>query len=86
LALVEFARLMPAELAGGFGLPGRGVPGSAGIEDHYRRRIDGLPAESRRLVQLAPADPTGDPLLVWRAAERVGIPPHAAVRDVRQRA
>ena len=30
--------------------------------------------EARRLVQLAAADPSGDPMLVWRAAGRLGIP------------
>jgi DNA-binding CsgD family transcriptional regulator len=33
-----------------------------------------LPVQARRLVQLAAADPSGDRALVWRAAERLGIP------------
>jgi DNA-binding CsgD family transcriptional regulator len=78
LALLELARgLTPAELAGGFGLPGA-VPLSGRIEDSFRRRLDRLPAESRRLLQLAAADPVGDPVLVWRAAEWLGIPAQAA--------
>jgi DNA-binding CsgD family transcriptional regulator len=78
LALVELVRAYtPAELAGGFGLPG-GVPLSRSIEESFRRRLDALPAETRRLMQLAAADPVGEPLLVLRAAERLGIPVQAA--------
>jgi hypothetical protein len=78
LALLELVRgLTPAELAGGFGLPGA-IPLSWRIEDSFRRRLDALPAETRRLLQLAAADPVGDPVLVWRAAERLGIRAQAA--------
>jgi len=78
LAMVELLRdLTPAELAGGFGLAGGGQ-GSRGVEATYRRRIDALPSDSRRLLHLAAADPVGDPLLVWRAAEALGISTDAA--------
>jgi DNA-binding CsgD family transcriptional regulator len=78
LALLELVRgLTPADLAGGFGLPAEG-PLSGQIEESFRRRIDALPAATRRLLQLAAADPVGDPALVWRAAERLGIPAQAA--------
>ena len=78
LAILEVLReLTPAELAGGFGLAG-GSPVSASVEETFRRRIDALPSDSRRLMQLAAADPVGDPLLVWRAAERLGISIDAA--------
>jgi DNA-binding CsgD family transcriptional regulator len=77
LALLELPRGMSAaELAGGFGGPGRETP--SGIEDGFRRRLDRLPADTRRLLRLAAADPVGDPLLVWRAAERLGIDARAA--------
>src|SRR5207244_7433964 len=55
-----------------------GVTASGSIEKTFRRRIDALPSDSRRLLQLAAADPIGDPLLVWRAAERLGISTDAA--------
>src|SRR5215468_998971 len=73
LALLELPRgLTPAELAGGFGLPhASALPGR--IEDSFRRRDEALPAETRRLLVIAAAEPTGDPLLVWRAAGRLGI-------------
>ena len=74
LALLELPRgLTPAELAGGFGLPSA-MPLSGRIEESFRRQLDALPPEVRRLVQLAAADPSGDPMLVWRAAGRLGIP------------
>ena len=76
LALLELPRSStPAHLAGGFGLPGA-LPGR--IEDSFRRRVDVLPAQARRLLLLAAADPTGDPVLVWRAAGRLGIATLAA--------
>ena len=31
-----------------------------------------LPDDTRRLLQLAAAEPVGDPVLMWRAAERLG--------------
>jgi DNA-binding CsgD family transcriptional regulator len=73
LALLELPRgLGPAQLAGGFGLPGAvSLPGR--IEDSFRRQLEGLPVETRRLLLLAAADPSGDPLLVWRAARQLGI-------------
>src|SRR5438270_2183082 len=78
LALLELPRgLTPAELAGGFGLPD--APGLSGrIEDSFRRRLSGLPAETQRLLLVAAAEPVGDPVLLWRAAERLGIAVAAA--------
>jgi DNA-binding CsgD family transcriptional regulator len=76
LALLELPRgIAPAELAGGFGLPNvPGLPGLLGrIEDNFRRRLEGLPAATQRLMLVAAAEPVGDPLLVWRAAQRLGI-------------
>ncbi|HEX6655644.1 MAG TPA: AAA family ATPase, partial [Candidatus Limnocylindria bacterium] len=73
LALLELPRgLTPAELAGGFALPDA-LPLSGRIEESFRRRLDALPAATRELVLVAAAEPVGDPMLVWRAAERLGI-------------
>ena len=78
LALLELPRgLTPTELAGGFGLPAA-VPLSASIEESFTRRLASLPHDARRLLLVAAADPVGDPALVWRAAERLGIPESAA--------
>ena len=78
LALVELPwGLPPAELAGGFALPGT-MPLAGRIEERFRRRLDALPADTRWLLQLAAAEPVGDPVRVWRAAERLGIATEAA--------
>jgi hypothetical protein len=73
LALLELPRgLAPAELAGGFGLPAV-TPLTNRIEASFDRQLEALPAQTRRLLQLAAADPSGDRALVWRAADRLGI-------------
>jgi DNA-binding CsgD family transcriptional regulator len=78
LALLELPRdLSPAELAGGFGLPGA-LSLEDGIEEIFRRRLEPLSAPSRRLLLVAAVEPIGDPLLVWRAGERLGIAKEAA--------
>src|SRR6516225_7244853 len=78
LSLLELPRgLSPAQLAGGFGLTGaQAVPGR--IEESFRRRLGALPADTRLLLLVAAAEPVGDPVLVRRAAERLGIPASAA--------
>jgi DNA-binding CsgD family transcriptional regulator len=76
LALLELPHgLSPAELAGGFGIPG-GLSGR--IEANYRRRIGQLPAETQRLLLAAAAEPIGDPTLLWRAVAELGISTEAA--------
>jgi DNA-binding CsgD family transcriptional regulator len=78
LALLELPRgLSPAQLAGGFGLP-VSVPLAGRIEESFRRRLAALPSPSRRLLLVAAADPTGDAVLVWRAAGLLGIADSAA--------
>jgi DNA-binding CsgD family transcriptional regulator len=73
LALLELPRgLTPAQLAGGFGL--LDAPGLSGrIEESFRRRLEGLPADTQRLLLVAAAEPVGDPVLLWRAARRLEI-------------
>jgi DNA-binding CsgD family transcriptional regulator len=75
LALLELPRhKSAAELAGGFELLAAGdLP--AHLEQHYKRRVETLPDETQRLMLFAAADPVGDPALVWRAAEALGIGP-----------
>jgi DNA-binding CsgD family transcriptional regulator len=78
LALLELPQgLVPADLAGGFGLPDT-LALSGRIEDSFRRRLSGLPAETQRLLLVAAAEPVGDPVLVWRAAGGLGIGVDAA--------
>ncbi|MCW2976553.1 MAG: ATP-dependent transcriptional regulator, MalT-like, LuxR family, partial [Actinomycetia bacterium] len=78
LALIELPRgLTPGQLAGGFGLPAA-LPLSSGIEQSFTRRLARLPRDARRLLLLAAAEPVGDPSLLWRAAQQLGIPETAA--------
>ena len=78
LALLELTRgLTPAQLTGGFGVTDA-VPLDGRIEESFRRQLETLPAQTQRLVQLAAADPSGDPVLVWRAAGRLAIGAGAA--------
>ena len=57
LALLELPRgLGPAQLAGGFGLPGA-QPVPARIEQGFRRRIEALPGGTRSLLLVAAAEP-----------------------------
>ncbi len=82
LALLELPRgLTPSELAGGFGLPGV-VPLAGQIEDSYGRQLEALPGQTRLLLVVAAADPSGDPSLVWQAAGQLGIPVQAAAPAV----
>jgi DNA-binding CsgD family transcriptional regulator len=78
LALLELPRgLTPTQLAGGLGLAAGGALAGR-IEESFARRLEGLCDETRLLLLLAAADPLGDPLLLSRAAERLGISTAAA--------
>ena len=78
LALLELPRgLSATQLAGGFGL--LGVQALSGrIEESFLRRLEALPEGTRWLLLVAAAEPVGDPLLVWGAAERLGVGVSAA--------
>src|SRR5260370_19896982 len=49
------------------------------MEESFRRRLEVLPAATRRLMLVAAAEPAGDPAPVWRAAERLGVGAGAGV-------
>jgi DNA-binding CsgD family transcriptional regulator/tetratricopeptide (TPR) repeat protein len=73
LALLELARTWGAlDLAGGFGLPDI-QPVASRIEQSYARRVRQFPSDARMLVLAAAAEPLGDPILLERAAEALGI-------------
>jgi DNA-binding CsgD family transcriptional regulator len=73
LALLELPRgLTTQQLAGGFGLPGA-TRLSGRLEENFRRRVEALPEQTRRLLVVAAAEPVGDVTLVWGAAARLGI-------------
>ncbi|MCU1428611.1 MAG: ATP-dependent transcriptional regulator, MalT-like, LuxR family [Actinomycetia bacterium] len=78
-ALLEFRHaLTPGEFAGGFGVPAT-LPPTERIES-FGPRLDGLPAETRQLLLVASAETEGDPSLLWRAAEWLGLDPGAGAR------
>ncbi len=73
LALLELPRgLSSAQLAGGFGVTSASSL-SARIEESFLRQLESFPEDTLRLLLVAAAEPVGDPTLVWRAAERLGI-------------
>jgi DNA-binding CsgD family transcriptional regulator len=73
LALVEWPRgLTLAELAGGFGMPST-MAMTGQIEENFRRRLAELPWSTQVFLTVAAAEPTGDALLVWRAARALGV-------------
>ncbi|WUJ69545.1 AAA family ATPase [Kribbella soli] len=73
LALLQLPRgLTATQLAAGFGLlGGQELPGR--IEQSFLRQADALPPPTRRLLLVAAAEPVGDPVLVRRAADQLGI-------------
>jgi DNA-binding CsgD family transcriptional regulator len=78
LALLELPRgLTSAELAAGFG-PAGATALPKQIEESFRRQSAPMPAQTRQLLLVAAVEPTGDPVLLWRAAERLGIRVDAA--------
>src|SRR4051812_35685944 len=81
LAIVELPRELAAtQSVGAFGLA-RVQALSGRIEESFLRRLEPLPEQTRLLLLVAAAEPVDDPLLVWRAAERLGIGLSAASAD-----
>jgi DNA-binding CsgD family transcriptional regulator len=84
LAILELPRALAAtqlpgvfEPEGADALPGR-------IEESFLQRLESLPEQARLLLLVAAAEPLDDPLLVWRAAEQLGIGFSAAAADATQ--
>jgi DNA-binding CsgD family transcriptional regulator len=73
LALLELPRAWTtAELVEGVDVLGAGqLTGS--LEEGFAQRLRLLPTDTRRLLALAAAEPLGDPALLWRAAEQLGL-------------
>lgn len=81
LALLQLPReLTVAQLAGGFGLPHTDTL-PIRIEQSFLKRVEELPEQTRLLLLVAAAEPVGDPTLVWRAAERLGVTPATALDE-----
>jgi len=77
LALLELPRTWSPDLAGGFGLPAS-EPVAGRIEDSYIQRLRLLPTDTRLFVLTAAAEPLGDPALLGRAADILGVDMAAA--------
>ena len=78
LALLELPRgRTPAQLAFGFGLPNTTTLANR-MEQGFLRRVEPLPAETRKLLLAAAVEPVGDVTVLWQAIERLGIRPIAA--------
>lgn len=78
LALLELPRaLTTAELAGGFERPDT-RPLAGQLEAGFLRTIRSMPAPTRQLLVLAAAEPVGDPSVLGRAADRLGVSLDAA--------
>ncbi|GAB2841768.1 LuxR family transcriptional regulator [Actinocorallia aurea] len=70
LALLELPKAAPA---GGFVAASTGRSLSGRLEDGFQRRLMDLPADTRKTLLLAAAEPLGDPILLWRAAAVLGV-------------
>jgi DNA-binding CsgD family transcriptional regulator len=78
LAILELPRdRSPAQFAGGFGMP-QALSLPRRIEESFMQRLHAMPLDTQSLLLVAAAEPLGDPALLWRAAERLGIARPAA--------
>lgn len=48
------------------------------LEESFQRRVEGVSAGARMLLLIAAAEPAGDPALLWRTADILGVPRDAA--------
>ena len=79
LAVVEGARELTPEQLGGLEPLPQPLPVGKRLEDLFVRRVQGLPADTQRLVLLAAADHPGRGDRLWRAGAALGIAEPAAV-------
>ncbi|HEX3932855.1 MAG TPA: AAA family ATPase [Nocardioides sp.] len=78
LALLELPRTWTtAELASEL-TTSQHVPLEGRLEFAFTQRLRRLPADTQTLLTLAAAEPTGDPGLLWSAAQLLGLDWHAA--------
>ena len=79
LALLELPRGLTRDRASGGLRDARGTCATATDRGELRSTVTSRSLhETRLLLLVAAAEPVGDPLLLWRAAERLGIAPAAA--------
>jgi DNA-binding CsgD family transcriptional regulator len=79
LALIELpGELTEGHLTGGSLLP-EPLPVGSLLQRRFLRQVQALPADTQALLLLAAAEPSGDPILLWRAADSRGLTMEAAV-------
>ncbi len=78
LAILELSQGLATTQLPGLFAPDGAHALSGRIEENFRRRLEALSEETRQLLLVAAAEPVGDPVLVWRAVERLGIGPSSA--------
>jgi DNA-binding CsgD family transcriptional regulator len=73
LALLELPRAWTtAEMGEGLS-EAAGIPLTGRLESAFAKRLRELPPDTQALLALAAAEPTGDPALLWSAAQRLGL-------------
>ncbi|MDQ7993000.1 MAG: LuxR C-terminal-related transcriptional regulator [Propionicimonas sp.] len=78
LALRELGDHWSAEELTSVGMAHEPVPIGRTLEDHYRARVESLPAESQTWLLVAAAESTGDASVVRLAADGLGVTPGAS--------
>ena len=78
LAILELPRTWNAVLAASGLGPAQPLPVADKIERSFLERLLALPSDTQMLVLTAAADPLGDPVLLYRAAARLGVDISAA--------
>ncbi len=73
LALVELGRELAEEPLSVSASLGQPLPMGRRLEERFLARVRSLPVQTQMLLLLAAAEQLGDPALLWRAAEQVGI-------------
>jgi DNA-binding CsgD family transcriptional regulator len=79
LAILELtADLTRGELDGA-PLPAEPLPVGSRLQERFVRQVRDLPADTQTLLLLVAAASSDDPVVVWRAAKRLGLGPQALV-------
>lgn len=77
LAILELtAELTPRQLSSASPLPDP-LPIGSRLQQRFIRQLKGLPAATQTLLLLAAAEPSGDAVILWRAAKALGLDGHA---------
>ncbi len=73
LAILELtAELTPRQLSSASPLPDP-LPIGSRLQQRFIRQLKGVPAETQTLLLLAAAEPSGDGVVLWRAAKALGL-------------